>query len=107
MDETRPEVKEKAPVYTVRCTRCRELQEFSDPLTMQAAMMAYYSLMDMVFCPPCSEVLHDTRLPHLRAATDAVVEEVNQYHADHPMESEKPSAAPVVRLVGNDKGDVH
>jgi|DEB0MinimDraft_4_1074332.scaffolds.fasta_scaffold00896_12 hypothetical protein len=92
----RPQLGESGYLYSIRCTRCRAVQEFGDAMSMQAGMMMYYSLMDMVFCPTCSEVLTEVRLPHLQAATDAVVEEVNAYHAANPQEAPK---APVLAVV--------
>ncbi len=98
-DDARPELVEQAVLYTSRCTRCRTVEEFDDPLQMQAAMMAYYSLGSMIFCPECSDVLNRIRLPFLQAGTDAVIEEINEYHRLNPVETEAPAQGAVLQLV--------
>jgi hypothetical protein len=80
-------VKEQIAMFIVNCTRCRGQHRYDSAFDMNAAMVFWYNLGDgIAICPDCALIVNEVRKPYVDAAYNAAVDEINQYHADHPVQ---------------------
>jgi hypothetical protein len=90
-------------VFTITCSRCREVAEYPSTYELKIALMHYQELGELVMCPPCAQIILDVRRPFFEQALDAAMNEIEQHHKDNPVGDK----APVLSVVDSDKGEIH
>jgi hypothetical protein len=107
-------IKETYDAFTVRCSRCREVQGAASWAVVADLILAeYQQLGEAMLCSKCSPILIALREPLMdeiestskalsKQAYNLAIDEINQYHIDNPLGSSVPRLSVV-----QPKGEVH